>query len=67
MSAAKDDYPDVLYATESDLRVAVRRALMRANLTFAQLKEQADAGRFETLQARRAWVAIGDLGHLADK
>jgi hypothetical protein len=49
-------------ATAEDLRVAVKRALDRAGLTFDQLQEQARTGRFSSVQARMAWVAIGTLG-----
>ena len=52
-------------ATEDDLREAVRGALDRCGLTYDQLAEQARTGDFSTARARMAWVAIGDLGHLA--
>lgn len=56
---------DVEEATDDDLRVAVREALARCGLTFDELAEQARTGSFDTVAARLAWVAIGDLGHLA--
>ena len=59
------DQPDVVEATEADLRRALKRALKRAGVTYAELAEQAKTGRFESVQARLAWVAIGDLGELA--
>jgi hypothetical protein len=58
---------EVLIASEDDLRVAVSKVLARAGLTFAELEQQAKTGGFETFRARRAWVAIGDLGRLAVK
>lgn len=57
--------PDVIVADEDDLREAVRRTLGRSGLSFEELAEQARAGNFETVRARMAWVAIGDLGELA--
>jgi hypothetical protein len=55
----------VVIADQRDLRIAVRNALAMSGYTFQQLEGQAKTGRFETRKARRAWVAIGDLGHLA--
>lgn len=52
-------------ADEDDLREAVRRTLERSGLSFEELAEQARTGYFETVRARMAWVAIGDLGELA--
>lgn len=66
MTALLPDRQDLLEASQEDLRVAVRLALTRSGLTFAELAEQAEKGRFDSIRARRAWVAIGDLGHLAD-
>jgi hypothetical protein len=57
--------PDVVVADEDDLREAVRRTLERSGLSFEELAEQARTGNFETVRARMAWVAIGDLGELA--
>jgi hypothetical protein len=57
--------PDVIVADEDDLREAVRRTLERSGLSFEELAEQARTGNFETVRARMAWVAIGDLGELA--
>jgi hypothetical protein len=66
MSIEVEAEPSVVEASEDDLRLAVKRALDRCGLTFSELEAQARTGRFETLEARRAWVAIGDLGHLAE-
>lgn len=60
-----DEDETVMMASEDDLRQAVRGALQRCGLTYAELATQARSGRFENVQARMAWVAIGDLGHLA--
>ena len=55
----------VEWATEDDLRTGVKNTLERLGLTFAQLHEQARNSDFDSPKARMAWVAIGDLGHLA--
>lgn len=50
-------------ATPEELRVAVASALSRAGVrTFAELEAQARAGRFDSVQARMAWVAVSTLG-----
>lgn len=65
MTATLPERPDVIVADEDDLREAVRRTLERSGLSFEELAEQARTGNFETVRARMAWVAIGDLGELA--
>lgn len=52
---------DVVEATAADLEIAVQNALGRADLTFDELADQARTGDFESVRARLAWVAIGDL------
>ncbi len=52
---------DVFDATDEDTRVAVEHALERSGLDLETLIEQAKTGRFESVKARLAWVAIGDL------
>jgi hypothetical protein len=64
-AVAREEDDTVVPATEEDLRQAVRGALQRCGLTYQQLAEQARTGRFSSVRARLAWVAIGDLGHLA--
>ncbi len=64
MTAVLPDRPDLVEATEDDLRVAVQRALEDAGVTFEELKSQAESGRFASLRARLAWMAVQDLGHL---
>jgi hypothetical protein len=51
----------VAVATPADLRVAVKRALKRADCSFEELAAQAKSGHFDSMRARAAWVAIGDL------
>ena len=51
----------VATATPADLRVAVRRALRRADCSFDELAAQARSGHFNSMRARAASVAIGDL------
>jgi DNA mismatch repair protein MutH len=52
---------EVEVATPADLRAAIEHALERAGCTFDELAAQAKAGRFDSMRARLAWVAIGDL------
>ncbi|MDN5917486.1 MAG: hypothetical protein L0I76_20720 [Pseudonocardia sp.] len=66
MTATLPDRPNVEEANEQDLRAAVQHALARSGFTFDELSEQAARGQFETVRARMAWMAIGDLKHLAD-
>lgn len=57
----------VIEASTEDLRAALRSALSQSGFTFGQLANQASTGRFESLKARLAWNAIGNLGDLAPK
>ncbi|WP_231973853.1 MULTISPECIES: hypothetical protein [unclassified Mycobacterium] len=53
---------DVEVATREDLKAAVFNALRRAGCnSFDELAAQARTGRFKSMRARLAWVAIGDL------
>lgn len=52
---------EVEVATRADLRAAIEHALNRAGCTFDELAEQARTGNFDSIHARLAWVAIGDL------
>jgi hypothetical protein len=52
---------DVFDATEEDTQVALRHALERSGYDLESLTEQARTGRFESVKARLAWVAMGDL------
>ncbi len=61
MALTADREPDVLVATDDDLREAVRTALARLHLTYGELAEQARSGRFQSEQARITWMAIRDL------
>lgn len=49
----------VLIAGPEDTKLAIANALRRAGCTFDELAEQAKTGRFESLRARLAWIAIG--------
>lgn len=61
MALTADREPDVLIASDDDLRQAVRVALARLNLTYAELAVQARGGCFQSEQARITWMAIRDL------
>jgi hypothetical protein len=66
MTATLPERPDVDVATDQDLRVAIDHALDRAGISFDELTRQAQTGHFESVRARLAWVAVGDLERLAD-
>jgi hypothetical protein len=61
MTRALSRRKDVEIASADDLRAAVDNALARAGCTFDELAAQAKTGHFDTMRARLAWVAIGDL------
>jgi hypothetical protein len=50
---------DVL--SQDDVQAVVNRTLADLGLSFAELAEQARKGRFDTIEARLAWLAIGAL------
>lgn len=53
---------EVEIADRDDLKRAVSNALRRAGcMSFDELAQQAKAGHFQSMRARLAWVAIGDL------
>jgi hypothetical protein len=61
MTRALSRRKEVEIASADDLRAAVDHALARAGCTFDELAEQAKTGHFDSMRARLAWVAIGDL------
>jgi hypothetical protein len=48
-------------ATTADPRANVEHALKRVKCALDDLAAQAKTGRFHSMRARAAWVAIGDL------
>lgn len=60
---AVDEHPgsDLATADAEDLNAAIEEALARAGCTMDDLLDQAKSGDFESLSARLAWVAVGDL------
>lgn len=52
---------DVTTADADDLNAAITHALDHAGCTFDDLAEQAKSGHFQSVRARLAWVAVGDL------
>lgn len=60
---AVDERPgsDLTTANAEDLNAAIEQALAHAGCTMDALRDQATSGHFESLSARLAWVAIGDL------
>ncbi len=63
-AAASVDPPDayVEVASNEDIRRAVRRSLEDLGLTYQQLEQQAQRGRFQSNRARLVWMAIRDIG-----
>jgi hypothetical protein len=57
----RETTPAVVVADEDDQKAAVEGALARSGFTYGQLARQAKTGRFSTVRARMAWVAVGDL------
>ncbi|MDE0652310.1 MAG: hypothetical protein OXI26_01495 [bacterium] len=57
------DYDDIHLELldESDVREAIDNALAAAECTWEQLQEQAEAGRFSSEIARRAWFVVSSL------
>lgn len=41
-----------------DAKIALRRVVKRSGFTLPELRQQAQAGEFESLRARVAWIAI---------
>lgn len=46
---------------DEDVAAVVDHALADLGLTFDQLAEQASTRQFESIEARLAWLAIGEL------
>jgi hypothetical protein len=55
---------DVEYATWEDLRIGQKAVLEELGCTYAELEAQHQAGDFESLTHRLAWIAYGDIGDL---
>lgn len=51
---------DVLLS-DGDVATVVNTTLDRLGMTFNELAAQAEAGHFDTIEARLAWLAIGGL------
>lgn len=64
MALAHDD--ESLVASDLDVQIAVRRALGRIGMTYAELEQQARIGKFSSELARTTWTGLRDLGHVAD-
>jgi hypothetical protein len=59
MTAMLEPDQTVIDLSPEDIKAAVRNALTRAGCSFDELAQQAKTGRFTSLRARLAWVAIG--------
>lgn len=47
--------------TEEDARKAIDNAVEDSGFSVEELREQARSGRYESLSARLAWIAISGL------
>ena len=54
----RDDI-EVIEISDGEYQQAVAEGLREVGLTYAQLREQARKGDFDSGQARRLWLAIG--------
>jgi hypothetical protein len=45
-------YPNVIDASDDDLRESIRNAEQRSGFTYEELAAQAESGRFESTQAK---------------
>ena len=61
MTTAYQASSDVDVLDQDDVTEAVQRTLSALHLTFPQLAEQARKRHFESIEARLAWLAIGEL------
>lgn len=52
-------------ATSEEIQTAVTNALDDLGLTFEELRQQAESGRFGSEKARMVWFAIRDLAPAA--
>jgi hypothetical protein len=53
-------------ATPEDVRVAWQHVVADLGCTFADLRFQASAGNFDSINHRLAWLAFSDLGGFLD-
>jgi hypothetical protein len=61
MTAVLPERSNVVDASDEDLRLAMKRALLHAGVTYEELERQARTGDFQSVRAQMAWVAIGGL------
>lgn len=52
---------DVDVLSREDVDAVVNHTLASLDLSFDELAEQARTGHFESIEARLAWLAIGEL------
>jgi hypothetical protein len=52
---------DVDVLSREDVDAVVNHTLTSLDLSFDELAEQARTGHFESIEARLAWLAIGEL------
>jgi hypothetical protein len=58
-TAVRETDVDVL--SREDVDAVVNHTLTSLDLSFDELAEQAHTGHFESIEARLAWLAIGEL------
>lgn len=66
MTAARDEYPHVIEASDAELRASIHNAEQRSGYTYDELAKQARTGNFASFKARLAWVAVGGLREIVE-
>ena len=55
-ATAHSERPEVVEATDAQLRRAVKKAQKQSGYTYDELAAQARTGRFKSMRARMAWM-----------
>lgn len=61
-AVSKWDGPDVevISMSTEEWKASAQRALEKLGLTYDELKQQAESGRFDSIEARKLWMMIGE-------
>lgn len=52
---------DVVLASDPEMQNALDIAVKKSGLTYPELREQANSGRFESVRARLAWMTVSGV------
>ncbi|WJK37298.1 hypothetical protein [Solwaraspora sp. WMMA2065] len=61
MTAANLPGPTVTELNASEWKQAVQEALDKLHITYQQLVEMARARQFDSLEAQKLWISIGEF------